>query len=42
VQVIVRGRVKALCCDLAQGRRIWRGAHRSIVLCGVGFDALCM
>jgi hypothetical protein len=28
---------KALCCDLTQGRRIWRGARRSPVLCGVGF-----
>jgi hypothetical protein len=28
---------KALCCNLTRGRRIWRGARRSPVLCGVGF-----
>jgi hypothetical protein len=28
---------KALCCDLTQGRRIWRGACKSLVLCRVGF-----
>ena len=27
---------KALCLNLALGRRIWRGARRSPVLCGVG------
>jgi hypothetical protein len=31
---------KALCLNLARGRRIWRGARRSPVLCGVGFG-LC-
>jgi hypothetical protein len=25
----------ALCLDLIRGRRIWRGVHRSPVLCGV-------
>jgi hypothetical protein len=28
---------KALCLNLARGRRIWRGVRRSPVLCGVGF-----
>jgi hypothetical protein len=28
---------KDLCCDLTQGRRIWRGARKYPVLCGVGF-----
>jgi hypothetical protein len=28
---------KDLCCDLTRGRRIWRGAYRSLVLCRVGF-----
>jgi hypothetical protein len=40
VQVIVRSLCidskKDLCLNLAPGRRIWQGAHRSHVLCGVG------
>jgi hypothetical protein len=44
--VIVRDFVhrlsKSLCPDLIQGRRIWQGAHRSLVLCGVGSVALCI
>jgi hypothetical protein len=33
---------KALCLELIQGRRIWRGAHKPPVLYGVGSMALCM
>jgi hypothetical protein len=33
---------KALCCYITWGRKIWQGAHRSPILCGVGFVALCI
>ena len=46
MQVIIRilciDSNKALCLNLARGRRIWKGARRSLVLCGVGSEALCM
>jgi hypothetical protein len=33
---------KSFHCDLTRGRRIWRGARRSPVLCGMGLVALWM
>jgi hypothetical protein len=42
VRSFVHRLCKALFCDLIQGRRIWRGACRYPVLCGVGSVAKCL